>query len=156
MVPAAANQRYSGDGQGIRGGGGPSQAFYREKIYLQLGFSSLEDYLVEAWEGRFLKLDANDILAMVNTWQRGDISDNPLYQVDIHQALGTIKAKAIITPSETDQYFPPVDSEIEARQMPNAELSHYSINMGASCRRSWTKSSRHPVYRQELEKLLTS
>ena len=106
----------------VYAGWGPSQAFYREKIYLQLGFSSLEDYLVEAWEGRFLKLDANDILAMVNTWQRGDISDNPLYQVDIHQALGTIKAKAIIMPSETDQYFPPVDSEIEARQMPNAEL----------------------------------
>ena len=89
----------------VYAGWGPSQAFYREKIYLQLGFSSLEDYLVEAWEGRFLKLDANDILAMVNTWQRGDISDNPLYQVDIHQALGTIKAKAIIMPSETDNTF---------------------------------------------------
>ena len=106
----------------VYAGWGPSQAFYREKIYLQLGFSSLEDYLVEAWEGRFLKLDANDILAMVSTWQRGDISDNRLYQGDFRQALGAIKAKAIIMPSETDQYFPPAGSEIEARQMPNAEL----------------------------------
>ena len=48
--------------------------------------------------------------------------DNPLYQGDFRQALGAIKAKAIIMPSQTDQYFPPEDSEIEARQMPKDEL----------------------------------
>jgi len=114
--------------QGVRAmarvyaGWGPSQAFYRERIYLQLGFSSLEDYLVEAWEGRFLRLDANDILAMIDTWQNGDISDNPIYKGDFNQALGAIKAKAIIMPSETDQYFPVEDSETEVSLMPNADL----------------------------------
>ena len=58
-----------------------------------------------------MKLDANDILAMVGTWQQGDISDNPLYQGDFHHALGAIKAQAIIMPSQTDQYFPPADSD---------------------------------------------
>ena len=106
----------------VYAGWGPSQAFYREKVYLQMGYSSLEDYLISAWEGRFLELDANDILAMVYTWQTGDISDNPLYQGDFVRALGAIKAKATLMPSQTDQYFPPVDNEMEAGQMPNAEL----------------------------------
>ena len=52
---------------GFTPGGGRSQPFYREKVYLSLGFASLEDYLVGGWEERFLQLDANDLLAMLNT-----------------------------------------------------------------------------------------
>ena len=106
----------------VYAGWAPSQAFYREKVYLDLGFSSLEDYLVFSWEGRYLQRDANDILAMVHTWQNGDISDNPVYQGDLLKALGSIKAKALVMPSRTDQYFPPEDNEIEVGHMPNAEL----------------------------------
>ena len=106
----------------VYAGWGPSQAFYREKVYLELGFSSVEDYIVTAWEGRFLELDANDLLAMVATWQAGDISSNPTYQGDFEKALGSIKARALVMPSRTDQYFPPEDSELEVARMPNAEL----------------------------------
>ena len=106
----------------VYAGWAPSQAFYRERVYLKMGFSSLEDYLVTAWEGRYLQLDANDILAMVHTWQNGDISDNPLYGGDFVKALGSIKAKALVMPSRTDQYFPPEDNEIEVGHMPSAEL----------------------------------
>jgi len=59
---------------------------------------------------------------MVYTWQHGDISDNPLYQGEFLKALGSIKAKAMVMPSRTDQYFPPEDNEIEVAHMPNAEL----------------------------------
>ena len=69
-----------------------------------------------------MRLDANDILAMIDTWQNGDVSENPIYDGDFHQALGAIKAKAIIMPSETDQYFPPEDSETSVSLMPNADL----------------------------------
>ena len=106
----------------VYAGWGPSQAFYREKVYLEMGYSSLEDYLISAWEGRFLELDANDILAMVNTWQQGDISDNPLYKGDFLEALGAIKAKSMLMPSQTDQYFPSADNEMEVSYMPNAQL----------------------------------
>ena len=106
----------------VYAGWAPSQAFYRDQVYLDLGFSSLEDYLINAWEGRYLQLDANDILTMVHTWQNGDISDNPMYQGDFVKALGAIKAKAVVMPSRTDQYFPPEDNEIEVGYMPNAEL----------------------------------
>jgi homoserine O-acetyltransferase len=106
----------------VYAGWAPSQAFYREKVYLDLGHSSLEDYLITSWEGRYLQNDANNILAMVATWQAGDISDNRLYGGDFQKALGSIKAKAFVMPSETDQYFPPEDNRIEVSMMPNAEL----------------------------------
>ncbi len=106
----------------VYAGWGPSQAFYRERVYLQMGFSSIEDYLISSWEGRFLERDANDILAMISTWQQGDISDNPRYQGNLETALGAIKAKSLLMPSQTDQYFPAADNEIEAVHMPNAEV----------------------------------
>lgn len=99
-----------------------SQAFYREEVYLDIGYSSLEDYLVEFWEGRRVEGDANDFLAMLWSWQNGDISANSLYNGDFHQALGAIKAKAIVMPCRTDLYFPPEDNALEVSHMPNAEL----------------------------------
>ena len=106
----------------VYAGWAPSQAFYRERVYLDIGFASLEDYLITSREGRYLQNDSNNILAMVATWQAGDISDNPLYGGDFEKALGAIKAKAFVMPSETDQYFPPEDNRIEVSMMPNAEL----------------------------------
>ena len=99
-----------------------SQAFYREGVYLKMGYSSLEDSLVSFWEGRFINGDANDLLAMLWTWQMGDISANPKYNGDFESALGSISAKAIVMPSRTDLYFPPEDNEYEVSRMPNAEL----------------------------------
>ena len=99
-----------------------SQAFYREQVYLDIGYSSLEDYLVAFWEGRRLGADANDLLAMIWTWQNGDISANDVYKHDFERALGAIKAKAIVMPGRTDLYFPPEDNEYEVAHMPNAEF----------------------------------
>ena len=99
-----------------------SQAFYREEVYLDLGYSSLEDYLVAFWEGRRLGADANDLLAMIDTWQRADISANPIYNGDFAAALNAITARAMVMPGRTDLYFPPEDNAAEVAQMPNAEL----------------------------------
>jgi homoserine O-acetyltransferase/O-succinyltransferase len=107
----------------VYAGWGFSQAFYREELDLkELGYSSLEDFLVAFWECFFLPKDANNLLTMLWTWQHGDISDNELYQGDLDKALGAIKAKAIVMPGQTDLYFPPEDSEYEVSKMPNAEL----------------------------------
>ena len=98
-----------------------SQAFYREEIYLKIGYSSLEDYLVSFWEGRRVLSDANNFLAMIWTWQNADLSANPIYGGDYEKALGGIKAKAIVMPCVTDLYFTPEDSQIEVGFMANAE-----------------------------------
>ena len=47
---------------------------------LRIGFSSLEDFIVRDWEAGFLRRDADNLLAMLWTWQHADISDNPLYR----------------------------------------------------------------------------
>lgn len=105
----------------VYAGWGFSQAFYRQKLDIErLGFSSLEDFLVAFWEGFFLPKDANNLLTMLWTWQQGDISNNEIYKGDFKAALGAIKAKAYVMPSQTDLYFPPEDSQFEVEHMPNA------------------------------------
>ncbi|WP_397571234.1 alpha/beta fold hydrolase [Schlesneria sp. T3-172] len=99
-----------------------SQAFYREHVYLSLGYTSLEDFLVRDWEASFLRRDANNLLSMLQTWLHSDISDNDVFQGDLDKALASITAKTFIIPGQTDLYFTPEDSLIEARKMPNAEF----------------------------------
>lgn len=99
-----------------------SQAFYREELYEQVGFASLEDFLVRSWEANFLRRDAHDLLASLETWLASDISDNPIYQGDLPKALAAISARSIIMPSRTDLYFTPEDSALETAMMPNAEF----------------------------------
>jgi len=105
----------------VYAGWGFSQAFYRQGLDLKaMHYSSLEDFLVSFWEGLFLVKDANNLLAMLWTWQHGDISANEIYNGDFRRALGAIKARAFVMPGETDLYFPPEDSENEVANMPNA------------------------------------
>jgi homoserine O-acetyltransferase/O-succinyltransferase len=49
----------------VYAGWGFSQPFYRQELYRQMGFSSLEDFLIGFWEKRFLRRDANNLLAML-------------------------------------------------------------------------------------------
>ncbi len=105
----------------VYAGWGLSQPFYRQELWRELGFSSLEDFLVGYWEGFFLKKDANNLLAMLWSWQHGDISANPVFGGDLKKALGAIRARAIVMPAERDLYFPAADNEWEVAQMPNAE-----------------------------------
>jgi homoserine O-acetyltransferase/O-succinyltransferase len=99
-----------------------SQAFYRERLWMGMGYASLEDYLVRAWEGNFLRRSGEDLLSMIDTWYHSDISDNAIYNGDLATALRSITARAFIMPSTTDLYFTLTDSEAEAKLMPNAEL----------------------------------
>lgn len=69
-------------------------------------YPDMNSWLREAWEGRYVTYwDANDMLALLNTWQTGDISlvrDGG----DLEKALSSIRAKGLIMPSKTDLYFP--------------------------------------------------
>lgn len=105
----------------VYAGWGLSQPFYMQELWRELGFSSLEDFLVGYWEGFFLQKDANNLLAMLWSWQHGDISDNPVFKGDIKKALGAIRARALVMPAERDLYFPVADNEWEVSHMPNAE-----------------------------------
>ena len=99
-----------------------SQAFYRQHLYLQLGYSSLEDFLIRDWEAAFLRRDASNLLSMLETWKRSDISDNEHFDGDLDGALASIQAKTLIMPSATDLYFTPEDCQAESRLIPNAQF----------------------------------
>jgi len=107
-----------------------SQTFYREGLYKEIGFESVED-LLRDWETDHVEnWDANNLLAKLNTWQSSDISTGPLYNGDLHHALRSIKAKTIIMPCAQDLYFPPEDNEIEAEFIADVELRVYDSPWG--------------------------
>jgi homoserine O-acetyltransferase/O-succinyltransferase len=106
-----------------------SQDFFREEEYRSMGLQSLED-TVRAMEGLFRRRDANDLLAMLWTWQHADISANPIYKGDFAASLAAIRARAIVMPCDTDLYFRVRDNQIEVEQMPNAELRTLSSIWG--------------------------
>jgi homoserine O-acetyltransferase len=98
-----------------------SQDFFRGQEYRKMGFASLEDS-IRFLEGYCRRRDANDLLAMLWTWQHADISANAIYHGDFASALRAIKARAMVMPGETDLYFRVRDNELEVEHMPNAEL----------------------------------
>lgn len=98
-----------------------SQAFFREAAYRDLGLRSVED-VVRFLEGYFRRRDANDLLALLATWQGADISANEHFGNDFSIALGAIRCRAIVMPGATDLYFPVRDNELEVDAMPQAEL----------------------------------
>jgi homoserine O-acetyltransferase len=107
----------------VYAGWGFSQAFYWDQVYKELGYSSLDDFLIGFWEGFFLdRRDPNNLLTMLWTWQRGNIGNTPGFDGDHIKALQSIKAKTFVAPAEKDLYFPPEDEAYAVSHMPNAEL----------------------------------
>ncbi|HEY7789108.1 MAG TPA: alpha/beta fold hydrolase [Vicinamibacterales bacterium] len=111
-----------------------SQDFYRDRSYRDMGLESIDDVL-RFVEGRFGQRDANDLLAMLWTWQHADVAAHPRFGGDLKAALGAITTRAIVMPSETDLYFRVRDNELEVAQMPNAELRPIPSTWGHSAGR---------------------
>ena len=78
-----------------------SQDFYREHEYKKMGLASIDD-VMRFSEARYRSRDANDLLAMLWTWQHADISANPRFNGDLPAALKAITPRAIVMPSATD------------------------------------------------------
>ncbi|MGR3524538.1 MAG: alpha/beta fold hydrolase [Paracoccaceae bacterium] len=131
-----------------------SQAFYREKLYETVGFASLEDFLVRSWEANFLRRDAHDLLASLETWLASDISDNAIYNGDLERALGAITARSIIMPSRTDLYFTPEDSALETAMMPHAEYRPIESIWGHRAGNPALNPADEAVLRQAVSDLL--
>ena len=98
-----------------------SQAYYKQGIYYQFGYESLEDYLAQGWEANYRQKDSLNYLAMIDTWLHCDVSNNPTYQGNYQQALKSIEAKTLVMPATTDLYFTPEDCKEEADLIPHAK-----------------------------------
>jgi homoserine O-acetyltransferase len=100
---------------------GVSQEWWRRETYRELGFDTIEAWLLDA-EASWLTRDANNVLWQAKMWQRHNVGDTPGYDGDFERALRAIRARVLFMPSETDLYFPVADAEAESRLIPEATL----------------------------------
>ncbi|KAK5061201.1 hypothetical protein LTR84_007743 [Exophiala bonariae] len=107
-----------------------SAAWFRDREWSKgvfAAFGSLDEWM-KAREDGYLIWDAQDLLVLARMWQLGDVGDampgeevtgvkSLGYKVPddarYEKALRSIKAKVLLLPCRSDQYFPPEDSEIE-------------------------------------------
>jgi homoserine O-acetyltransferase len=106
-----------------------SQGFFRRGGYRELGFHSVEA-LVRFWENDHLAQDANDLLCVLDTWQRGNIAANPAFNGDFARALSAITMPTRVMPSRSDLYFTVDQAREETEQMPGATLSVLESDWG--------------------------
>jgi len=107
-----------------------SQAFFRNRTYTELGYGSTAD-LLEDWAADHAARDANDLLAMLHTWQQADPGLCPAGNEDgLAPVLAAVTARSIVMPSTTDLYFTLEDNALEAGLLPNAELRPIDSDLG--------------------------
>ncbi len=82
-------------------------------------YESAVAYLVDTL---FAGPDANDLILQAQTWQRHDVGATPGFQGNIERALGSIRARVLYMPVETDLYFPVSDARAEARFIRRVDL----------------------------------
>ena len=99
---------------------GWSTEFFQQNRHKLLGFSSLDDFIINFMNGYFSVMDPNALLCMAWKWQRGDVSRHT--GGDLRAALGRIKAKTFVMPMSSDMFFPPADCQAEWRLIPDAEF----------------------------------
>jgi homoserine O-acetyltransferase/O-succinyltransferase len=133
-----------------------SQAFYRSKLYLQLGYESLSDYLWRGWEMGYRKRDPHNLLTMIDTWMRCDISNNSVYQGDFDRALAAITAKTLVMPSATDLYFTSADCAAEAAKIPSARYLPIPSIWGHRAGNPYQNTEDAAFIRQAVQKILGS
>ncbi|MEL7009462.1 MAG: homoserine acetyltransferase, partial [Cyanobacteria bacterium J06588_4] len=131
-----------------------SQAYYREGLYYQFGYDSLEDYLLRGWEANYRRRDPHDLLAMIDTWLHCDVGNNPTYHKDYQQALRSITAKTLVMPSSTDLYFTPEDCQAEADIIADAQYSPIPSIWGHRAGNPYQNSEDEKFIRLAVKKLL--
>lgn len=83
-----------------------SQAWFRQRCWEKCGYATLDAYLEAEWEEGLGAWDANDLLCLLSTWQKGDITIyHPEDKGSLDKALGRIDAKCLIMPSRTGSSF---------------------------------------------------
>ena len=99
---------------------GWSTEFFQENRHKALGFSSMDDFIINFMYGYFSVMDPNNLLCMAWKWQRGDVSRHT--GGDLRAALVRIKARTFVMPLSSDMFFPPADCQAEWRLIPDAEF----------------------------------
>ena len=125
--PKAALQSAASPERGIRAFGKAYSAWltsaewFDEERYQEMGFQHLRDWddvtTIQGYEG----WTGDDLLAMLGMWQRGDVGRCTQSKTE-EDALKSIKAKVLLMPCATDQYFRPYVSEREVTRLSSGSL----------------------------------
>jgi len=107
---------------------GYSTEMFKQELWRDLGFSSLEDFYVGFTQGYFLPMDPNNLLCLAWKWQRGDVSR--ITGGDLEAALSRITAKMFVMPIDADMFFPPQDCEEHQRMVANSEFRVINSHWG--------------------------
>ena len=99
---------------------GWSTEFYQQGRPRALGFSSIDDFIINFMSSYFCVMDPNDLICMAWKWQRGDVSR--MTGGNLEEALGRITAKTFVMPIDTDMFFPPQDCEAEQKMIANSQF----------------------------------
>jgi homoserine O-acetyltransferase/O-succinyltransferase len=128
--PAFKDGRFEGKPAGglramgrVYAGWAMSYEFYRDEVWREAGFASLENYLAATWDTAFAHRDADNLLAQIAIWQAGDISRCPAFDGDLDRALAAIRARILLMPGQTDRYFDWRDNETELGGLINARTA---------------------------------
>lgn len=93
-----------------------SAEWFDQEKFKDAGFKTLSDWDEMVTGKGYDDWTGDDLLAMLGMWQRGNIARCvPESGGSLDAALQTIKAKVLLMPSETDQYFRPYVNEREAK-----------------------------------------
>ncbi|WP_434992320.1 alpha/beta fold hydrolase [Arthrobacter sp. Ld5] len=130
-----------------------SQEFFCEGTYRELGYPSLAA-VIEGWAADHEREDANDLLAMLGTWQRADVGKH--HPGGFEGAMGSITARAIVMPGSTDLYFPQADSEREVELLQQGELRPLVSDLGHVAGRPGVRAAETAQIRAAVQELLGS
>ncbi|KAI9038074.1 uncharacterized protein KD926_011312 [Aspergillus affinis] len=90
-----------------------SPEWFEKEMYKSIGYETLGDWDADAAGMNYLNWHPDDLLAMLGMWQKGDVT---LVTGDssLQEALARLRARVLVMPSETDQYFRWEAAEIES------------------------------------------
>ncbi len=99
---------------------GWSTEFFQQNRHRALGFSSMDDFIINFMSAYFMPMDQDALLCMLWKAQRADVSRNT--GGNLGDALGSIRAKTFVMPITTDMFFPPEECEAEQKMIPRSEF----------------------------------
>jgi homoserine O-acetyltransferase/O-succinyltransferase len=99
---------------------GWSTEFFQQGRHKALGFSSVDDFIINFMYTYFSPMDPNDLLCMAWKAQRADVSRHT--GGDLREALNRVKAQTFVIPLSSAMFFPPADCQAEWRLIPEAEF----------------------------------
>ncbi|KAH6886857.1 Alpha/Beta hydrolase protein [Thelonectria olida] len=100
-----------------------SAEWFDKELYRELGYDTLHDWDEDTTGRNYNGWAPDDLLAMLRMWQRADIRVcSPLRGGSLGEALQQIRARILLMPCQTDQYFDWRASQKESQLIQNATL----------------------------------